>query len=175
MDRSASNESRDRTTPVHYIVMCGKPTPDGEAYPFNYSEQAPISICEPHGDGKPSPDADETGKFITSVIDRHHLDIFQRRSWRCISCDEPATEILHSVIPLLSPGPDVLPEFEPTIWDTATPICRSGGACDRLAEEMVHEFGRNSLGKDKFEATKTCDWCGGKTDIKVCAGCKTLG
>jgi hypothetical protein len=175
MDCSTNNDSRERTVPVHYIVVCGKPTPDGETYPFKYSEQAPVSLCEPHGNDKPRPDPNETGKFITAVIERHHLEILHRRPWQCISCNEPAKELLHSAVPFLSPGPDVLPDFEPTIWDTAAPICRSGGACDRHAEELVHTFARNSIGEDKFEADKTCDWCGGKTDIKMCAGCKTLG
>lgn len=175
MDRPNSSETRDRTVSVHYIVACGKPTPDGEMHPFMYSEQAPISLCEPHGYGKPKPDPDETGKFITSVIERHHIEILHRRSWRCISCNAPAKELLHSVLPLLFPGPDALPDFEPTLWDTATPICRSGGVCDRLAEEIVHAFARDSLGADRFEASKTCESCGGKTGFKRCAGCKTLG
>jgi hypothetical protein len=75
---------------------------------------------------------------------------------------------------MLSPSPAVLPEFEPTIFEITAPICQSGGACDRLAEEWVHTFARNSLG-DEFYASKTYDWCGGKTDIKMCKGCKTLG
>lgn len=174
MDRSSSNESMDRTIPIYYIVACGKPTPDGEMCLYKFSERAPASLCEPHSHSKPKPDTDETGKFVTSVLERHHQDILHRRPWRCISCNKPAEELLHSIIPLLSPGPDVLPAFEPTIWDITAPICRSGGACDRLAEELVHTLERNSLG-DKFKASKTCDCCGGKTDIKVCKGCKTLG
>jgi hypothetical protein len=175
MDRSTSNGSRDRTTSVQYNVFCGKLTPDGEMYQFKYYEQAPISLCIPHGNGNPIPDPDKTGHFMTSVIERHHSDILCRRSWRCVSCNKPAEELLHSALPFLSPGPDALPEFRPTILDIASPICRSGGACDRLAEELVHKLAQSALGEDKFKASKTCDWCGGKSDIKTCAGCRTLG
>jgi hypothetical protein len=112
-----------RTVPIQYIVVCGKPTPDGELYHFKYTEQAPSTLCEPHGNGKPIPDPDETGKFIASVINRNHSEILGRKAWQCISCSKPAKELLHSAVPFLSPGPTASANFEPTIWDTAALIC----------------------------------------------------
>jgi hypothetical protein len=175
MDRSTGNESNDRTIPIQYMGGCGNPSPDGAMYPFQYSERAPVSLCEPHGNGKPSPDTDKTGHFMTAVIERHHLEILHSRSWRCVSCNQPAKELLHTTLPFLSPGPDALPEFEPMIWDTVVPICRSGGACDRLCEGLSHKFAQESLEGQEFYISKTCDCCGGKTGVKLCMGCKTLG
>lgn len=175
MDHPTANQSNSGTVPVHYIVVCGNPLSDSEAEKFVYSEQAPAPLCEPHGASKPAPDADETGKFIASVVDRHHLEILKIKAWCCISCNQPAKELLHSAIPFLSPGPTATPDFKPTIWDTAAPICRSGGSCDRLAEELVHKFAKDGLPMHIFELTSTCDRCGKKTDVKLCGGCKTLG
>lgn len=172
MDNSAINTSRERTIPIDYMVFCGKT--GGEQYQFKYTVQAPVSLCQPQGNGKPPPDPDETGRFLTSIIERYHDDILHRRSWRCVSCNKPAKELLHQMIPFLSPAPDALPEFEPNLLDVASPICRSGGACDRLAEKCFHKFAEHSLGRTKFEASKTCDACGGKTNVKVCAGCLTI-
>ena len=69
------NISSERSVADCYIVMCGKPTPDGSAYPFEYYEQAPLSLCNRPASHDPDPDPDATGRFVTSVIDRHNVDM----------------------------------------------------------------------------------------------------
>src|SRR5450432_1246251 len=157
MDHSVGNESSVRTVPILYIVACGKPTPDGEMSRFEFSDQAPFLLCEPHGDGKPAPDADETGMFITTVIDRHHPKVLYSKARRCVSCNKPARELFHSGLPFLSPGPDATPDFKPFIWDTTVPICRSGGACDHHAADLAHTFARNAFPENEIFVGKICD------------------
>jgi hypothetical protein len=166
--------AQEETVPVRYWVICGKLTPDGFMKDFTYSEQAPASLCKPHIDYEPGPDPDATGVFITSLIELHHDEILRSRDWQCVACGKPAKELLHSAVPLLSPNAErATADFQPTVVDNAAPICISGGACDRDAEKMVHEFAKRGLGQ-QFEASKTCDKCGKKSGVKLCGGCKLI-
>jgi hypothetical protein len=167
MDRSTSNESIDRTIP---IVACGKPTPDGEMYPYKFSGRVPTSLCALYSYRKPKPDPGETGQFLTSLIERHHQGIPHRRPWRCIS--RKSLQKNSSTQPFL-PVQMYCQNSSLQYWTFSALICRSGGACDRLAEDLVHNLVRKGLG-DKLYVSKTCDWGGGKTDIKVCKRRKTL-
>jgi len=169
--------SQERTVPIHYWVICGKHAPDGFMRDFKYPEQAPASLCKPHSVIEPTPDADATGVLIASLIDRHHSEVLQSYPWRCVTCDKPATEILHSAVPLLSPGPSASADFEPMVVDNAAPICISGGACDRNAEKMVHQFAKDALIHkpwQRWEVSKTCDKCGKKSGVKLCGGCRLI-
>src|SRR6266480_1947876 len=112
-----NNNNSSRSATVLYIVMCGKPTPDGLAYPFEYYEQAPLSLCNRPASRDPNPDPDATGRFVTSVIDRHNDDILNSRTWLCQICEKPARELFHGAVPVLSPGEGATAEFKPFIWD----------------------------------------------------------
>jgi hypothetical protein len=171
MDHPNDNTS-SRSVAVRYMGMCGKPTPDGLAYPFEYSEQAPLSLCSRPASSDPAPDPDATGQFVTFVIDRHNDEMLRSRAWLCQVCENPAKELFHSAIPRLSPGEGASAEFKPFIWDTVVPICRSGGDCDRKAEEMALEFGKEGI--PTLNKGKCCQLCGKVTGVKVCSGCKVL-
>jgi hypothetical protein len=95
--------SQQETVTVRYVVVCGKPSPNGTGRQFNYLAQAPASLCAPHSVNGPKPDEDAAGKFIASLVDAHHDEIMRSRAWRCIVCDKPAKEILYSAVPFLSP------------------------------------------------------------------------
>ncbi|KAE9376054.1 hypothetical protein N431DRAFT_556319 [Stipitochalara longipes BDJ] len=170
--------SQEETVTVRYLVICGKHTPDGFREKFDYSAQAPPSLCKPHNDNEPGPDPDATGVFITSLIDRHNEEILCSRVWRCVTCGKRAKNLLHSAVPILSPNAErATADFEPTILDNATPICVSGGACDRNAEKMVQDFAKNNLIQrpwQELDLSKTCDKCGKKSGVKVCSGCKLI-
>jgi hypothetical protein len=97
--------AQEQTVTIRYLVFCGKHTPDGSMRSFNYREQAPASLCVPHVDDGLKPDADANGIFISSIVNRHNDEILLSQAWRCVTCDKPATEILHSAAPLLSPSP----------------------------------------------------------------------
>jgi len=171
---SSSNTTHEGSVSVRYIVMCGKPTPDGLAYPFEYSERAPLSLCNRPPSRDPDPGPDATGSFLTSLIERHNDEILKCRAWLCQVCQKPARELFHSAIPLLSPGEGATAEFEPFVWDTVVPICRSGGDCDRKAEKMAGTFGKQSMPTLKL-GRKCCERCGKVTGIKLCGGCNVLG
>lgn len=158
---------------IRYIVMCGKPTPDGLSYPFEYSEQAPLSLCNRLPSSDPDPDPDATGQFITSVVDRHNAEILFSRPWSCQVCNRPAGELLHSAIPALNPGLGATAEYERFIWDTIVPICKSGGDCDRTALGWAETFGKDGMPTLKL-GTKVCERCGKVTGVKLCGGCKVL-
>lgn len=169
--------SQAETVSVRYLVSCGKHTPDSILQKFEYSAEAPASLCAPHSVIRPPPDEDATGVFIASLIDRHHDAILRSQQWRCVTCGKPATELLHSAVPLLSPGLFAAADFVPTIVDNAAPICMSGGVCDREAEKSVHEFAGDALVQrpwQVFEKTPTCDKCGKKSGLKLCGGCKFI-
>jgi hypothetical protein len=170
--------AQEQTVTIRYLVFCGKHTPDGSMRSFNYREQAPASLCVPHVDDGPRPDADATGLFISSIVNRHNDEILLSQAWRCVTCDKPATEILHSAVPLLSPVADrATADFEPTVMDNAAPICMSGGACDRAAEKTVHEFAKSALIQKPWQTwdmSKTCDRCAKKSGVKLCSGCKLI-
>jgi hypothetical protein len=158
---------------VRYIVMYGKPTPDGLAYPFEYSEQAPLSLCNRTASRGPDPDPDATGQFVAFVIDRYNDEILRSRAWLCQVCENPAKELFHAAIPRLSPGEGATAEFKPFIWDTVIPICRSGGDCDRKADEMALKFEKEGMPTLNMKS-QCCQWCGKVTGVKVCGGCKAL-
>ncbi|KAH7400472.1 hypothetical protein BKA64DRAFT_482606 [Cadophora sp. MPI-SDFR-AT-0126] len=166
-----------QTTPAKYIVFCGDPSIGGRQ--FTYSAAAPTTLCTPTSDHDPKPDRDETGLFLTTLIDAHHDEILTSQAWRCVSCGKPAKEILHSAVPLLSPNKERMqPGFEPTVVDIASPICFSGGECDRKAEEAAQKLQRESLVTmpwQQFDASKTCDRCGKKSGVMLCGGCKGIG
>jgi hypothetical protein len=68
-------------------------------------------------------------------------------------------------------------KFFPIVIDNCAPICISGGACDRAAEKMVHDYAKSALIQKSWqvwEETKTCDTCGKKSGVKVCGGCKFI-
>lgn len=116
---------------------------------------------------------------MTSLVERHHLEILYSQAWRCATCDKPATELLHSTVSMLSPVADRadFSKFFPTVVDNCAPICISGGACDRAAEKMVHDYAKSALIQKPWqvwEETKTCDTCGKKSGVKVCGGCKFI-
>ena len=77
------NTSSEGSVAVFYIAMYGKTTPDGFAYPFEYSEQAPLSLCNRPASRDPDPDPDATRRFVTSIIDRHNAEILNSRAWLC--------------------------------------------------------------------------------------------
>jgi len=170
--------AQEETFTVRYLVACGKHTRDGFMEGFEYFEQAPASLCEPHVDGQPGPDPDATGVFITSIIDRHHEEILRSRAWQCVTCGKPAKELLHSTIPILSPNAErATADFRPTILDNSAPICISGGACDRNAQEVVQEYAKSVLienQKQTIDTSNTCDTCGKKSGVKLCRGCKLI-
>jgi hypothetical protein len=173
MNNSSHPNSAGATTTIRYLVMCGKPTLDGLAYPFEYSEQAPLSLCNGPPSSGPDPDPDATGQFITSVVDRHNAEILASRPWLCQVCDKPAGELLHSAIARLRPGLGATAEYVPFIWDTVVPICRSGGGCDRTALEWAGAFGKEGMPTLQL-GSKVCERCGKVTGVKQCSGCKVL-
>ncbi|PVH75822.1 hypothetical protein DL98DRAFT_657892 [Cadophora sp. DSE1049] len=120
-----------------------------------------IVFCGNQHDGDPKPDRDETVK--PGAASR---------------APQPAKEILHSAVPLLSPNKERMQsDFEPTVIDIASPICISGGACDRKAEEAAHKLQREMLITkpwQEFEMSKTCDRCGRKSGVMLCGGCKGI-
>jgi len=79
-------------------------------YPNKFSERASASLCAPYCYRNLKPDPDETGQFLTSVVERHHLGILQEDSGDVYHATNPQKELLHSALPFLSPDPDVLPE-----------------------------------------------------------------
>jgi hypothetical protein len=159
---------------MKFICAVGNFTPGGEAYPYEFDERAPRSLCTLPIDRKFDPDPDATGVFLTSLVDRYTPEILASRTWRCEICGEPGKELFHSAISMLSPGPAVQLGFEPTVWDTVVPICRSGGACDVAAYEMAHKFAKISL-PNQIDEEKCCDYCGKLSGVMVCGGCKVLG
>jgi hypothetical protein len=173
MNNSNDQNSAGATVTIRYLVMCGKPTSDGLAYPFEYSEQAPLSLCNRLPSSGPDPDPDATGQFITSIVDRHNAEILTSRPWLCQVCDRPAGELLHSAIARLSPGLGATAEYVPFIWDTVVPICRSGGDCDRTASEWAEAFGKEGMPTLQL-GVKVCERCGKVTGVKQCSGCKVL-
>jgi hypothetical protein len=173
MNNSNDQNSAGATVKIRYLVMCGKPTSDGLAYPFEYSEQAPLSLCNRLPSSGPDPDPDATGQFITSIVDRHNAEILTSRPWLCQVCDRPAGELLHSAIARLSPGLGATAEYVPFIWDTVVPICRSGGDCDRTASEWAEVFGKEGMPTLQL-GVKVCERCGKVTGVKLCSGCKVL-
>lgn len=167
------NIPQEPTTRVKYMGMCGSPDIDGYAYPFNYVEQAPSSLCNQPHSGNIRPDPNATGRFLTSLISRHNDEILQSRSWLCSVCGKAAQELYHSAIPFLSPGVDAAPDFEPSVWDTVVPICRSAGNCDLKAQELTGVFGKQSIPALNPKA-ENCDECGMVRNVKRCSGCKLL-
>ncbi|KAG4423545.1 hypothetical protein IFR04_003368 [Cadophora malorum] len=165
-----------QTTPAKFIVFCGDPAVGG--HQFTYAAVAPTVLCTPHTDEDSKPDRDDTGVFLTSLVEAHHNEILQSQAWRCVSCNKPAKELLHCAVPLLSPHkPTMLPGFEPTVIDIASPICISGGACDRKAEEAAHKVQKEGFITkpwQEFDDSKTCDRCGRKSGVKLCGGCKVI-
>ena len=167
------NVPQEPTIRVKYMGICGNLDVDGHAYPFNYIEQAPSSLCnQPHsGDIKPDPNA--TGHFLTNLISRHNDEILQSRSWSCSVCGRAAHELYHSAIPFLNPGVGAAPDFEPSVWDTVVPICISAGDCDLKAQEMTGLFGKQTISALNTKA-ENCDECGMVKNVKRCSGCKVL-
>jgi hypothetical protein len=172
MNSSNDHTSAEATVTIRYIVACGNPTSDS-LYPFEYSEQAPLSLCNRPPSSAPDPNPDATGQFITYVVDRHNEEILISRPWKCQVCNKTAKELLHNAIARLSPGLGATADYEPFIWDTVVPICRSGGDCDRTAEEWAGTFGKDAMPTLQL-GTKSCERCGKVTDVKKCSGCKVL-
>ncbi|MCJ1363695.1 hypothetical protein MMC16_002804 [Acarospora aff. strigata] len=169
---SSSNFPQVETVPVIYRGVCGKPTPDGTAYLFKYTEQAPRLLCDrpPFGELDPHPDAN--GQYLVSVVERHNTELLMSRAWLCQVCGNPAKELYHGVVPRLRPGQHGFLGCGPFIWDTVVPICRSGGACDRTANKWADAFGRESM--PTLEQAKCCERCGKVTGVKFCLGCKVI-
>ncbi|KAL3425173.1 hypothetical protein PVAG01_04454 [Phlyctema vagabunda] len=168
----------EETVPIRYIVWCGNPSVDGSVLTLEYDERAPASACKAPPKDQPDLNSDAVGMFIRALLDRHHEEVFDTRAWRCVSCDKPAKELHHFAINYLSSTADrVSPRFVPTVIDTPAPICISGGACDRDARRMVHEFYEDALGPkpDKLpQLPRNCDRCGKVSEVKLCGGCRTL-
>jgi len=165
----SSNISLEVTTvPFRYMGCIGKPTPDGSTYPFNISEQAPLSLCDRVHCGAPDPNPDATGRFLTSLIERHNTHFLLSRPWCCQICHKPARELYHSAVPRL-----VRQECSPWVWDTIVPICRSSGACDVKASEWAAVFGKETLPNLEV-GRKCCELCGKLMGVKLCRGCRVL-
>lgn len=77
---------------------CGAFSPVGVAYLFDYSMQAPLSLCNCPPSPDPHPDPDATGKLLTSIIDKHDLRVLLSRAWTCQFCGKPAKELYHLAI-----------------------------------------------------------------------------
>ncbi|KAF8855420.1 hypothetical protein BDZ45DRAFT_692583 [Acephala macrosclerotiorum] len=162
----------DHKVPIIYSVSCGKFDGPSELIKYEFSESAPASLCIPKTPGAIPPDADEIGLLITPLIDKHNSAILKDRPWRCVICDKKANDLLHSALPALSAGPSAGSDFVSTVLDFVSPICFSGGACDAAAEEMTHRFSKGFA--PWMKKSKTCDACGKKSGLKLCAGCKLL-
>ena len=164
---------QEPTVPVKYMGICGSPDVDEYAYPFSYVERVPSSLCNQPYSGNFNPDPDATGLFLTRLISRHNNEILQSRPWLCSVCGKAAHELYHSAIPFLSPGVGAAPDFEPSVWDTVVPICRSAGNCDHKAQEMTGAFAKQSFPALNLKA-ENCDECGMVRNVKRCGGCKVL-
>jgi tetratricopeptide (TPR) repeat protein len=166
-----SNTLGGPTMPVEYLVMCGNPSPGGYSCRYSFAEQAPASLCDKPDLTGLNPDPSAISRFLQLLIFHHHDEILQLRSWRCQICGKPAQELFHKVVPLLSPGIRASPDFKPVVWDTAVPVCRLAGDCDRSAERMAGKFMMQCF--PTLEAKpKNCDYCGMIRDVKRCRGCK---
>lgn len=141
---------------------------------FKFLEQAPAAYCQSFIDG-PTPDKDAVGVFLTSLVDRYHLEILNSRAWKCVSCGKRAKEIFHSIASSGSPCRMTF-DSRPTIDEAAAPICISGGACDLKALEMVHAFAKRTLISPWQTYSKgiCCDACGKVSGVRRCGGCKVL-
>jgi tetratricopeptide (TPR) repeat protein len=161
------------TSDVQYLVFCGNPEPGGKTYPYHMIEKVPQFLCDKVPSGRTEEQESAIGHILTLIIQKHNNKILQSRNWLCGICGKPARELYHSVLPFFVPGEGASAEFKPMIWDTAIPICRSAGECDRKAEEMAHRFGKSCFPQLDTEF-KICNQCGGTKNVKLCTGCRTI-
>lgn len=171
-----SRESKNR---ILYLAVCGNPAGKELLAVFRFIELAPATLCEPgrniHKNGDPESLA--TRKFMESVVDRHSDEILKDRAWKCVSCDKPAEEMLHSAVSFLSQNTrnkSTWPDFVPKIIDRVFPFCTIGGECSRNAEKLALATAKESINSENAEVdvSKSCENCGKGPEVKLCSGCK---
>ncbi len=162
-------------TEVAYEAYCGRHEDDGFIFPFTFVEQAPSLLCDPSEAQKPGYQ-EVLDAFLNAAVSRRNSEILSKRRWECGVCGQTAKELFHNTIPLLIRHERSPPSFNPKIIDMVIPICRSAGECDRKAEEMTHRSAKSfSPNKIAKSPTMNCNSCLSKNNVKLCAGCKTIG
>jgi hypothetical protein len=161
------------TVTVRYLGFCGIAPPKGrleDMKSFDYSEQAPASICKP-------PVSEALWVWIDSIVKSHQPEIFADRPWQCVNCDKPARELVQASRPVLwnEHGAPGIADAGPVVMDVVAPICVSGGDCDREGTEMALQ-GIGSCFEGPQTVVPSCQKCGKLSDFKPCSGgCKVVG
>lgn len=171
LDNVKSNETKtepQKTLPITYHLTCGNPNSE-DILSYAISETAPAVLLT----GSPTdPKAEQ--RFVQSLIDRHHLEKFNAREWRCVVCNLPASDMVHRVNALLRQGifaTGPASAFEPTVVDFAIPVCELYGKCDQIA----FEIGSKKLMEHfpiPIASQKECAQCSAKDNLKMCTSCK---
>jgi tetratricopeptide (TPR) repeat protein len=173
LDDVSKNVLEYPTSDIQYHVYCGKPEPGGISYEYDFVEKIPRILCDQNPLGRTEEQRSITGHVIQQIVSRHNDEILHSRNWSCEICGKPARELLHSALPFFVPGERASADFEPMLIDTAVPICRSAGECDRKAVDMTHTFVK-STGHQLNTNFKVCNQCGIDKGVKLCTGCRII-
>jgi hypothetical protein len=130
-----------------------------------------VSGQVPHAETRTASDAhkiqsessEENNKAFTTLATRYSASHLCSKM-RCNICGGKATDMIH----ITSTPRPVLGVFESAVTDTLIPVCEVG-LCDTRGNAIVHRFCKYGL--PKLETT-TYETCGGKSKMKLCAGCR---
>jgi len=174
-------ENPEETSPIRYIVYCGKPPPHGrlkDMEEMHWRERAPASLCKPRAsNGDDSGLQEAISVFLKSIVQRHHEEILKDHAWQCANCDKPATQLVHSPHAILcnNPGGIYIHDIGPAVMDITAPICTSSGACHREAEKTTHEYAQLILSLPaEFGLPRSCVMCGNKPGYNFCMYCREV-
>jgi hypothetical protein len=93
--------SREENIPLRCLVFCINSTPETFFPPviFEFTDQAPISLCEADDNENEKPDTTAQRVLSSAIVKSHHIEVLLSRSWSCVACFKPATSLAHEILP----------------------------------------------------------------------------
>ncbi|KAF7169984.1 hypothetical protein CNMCM5623_002500 [Aspergillus felis] len=154
----------EETMPITYRVACGDPRSEQDFLYVELPETAPAFLGE-------TIDQKAEERFLQFLVDRHHMSFLNKRSWRCVTCNSPASDMLHQTAALLRPGLGAAPNFTPSMVDFVIPICEPDTECDRQADQLALQCLKEALPLQLTSETQ-CMQCSAELNLKRCSSCK---